>query len=811
MCDFRGEKKKDLIGHFVRRHQKDPRFQVQCTQCDWVGSKWKSYTQHVRRKHPQVSPEIICCFDEFIEKAEDDQKDKITDTLASMFLKLESCHKLTQVALNYVAESLEKLVDILAKDMSCAGKLREQLKGKFSTHYLRQRFYESNSFLVKPKEIVLGVDNTRNKPRHARGYYVPFKKYLQLLLSKRDIAQYVLRQYSSGDTFVRDLKDSPFWKEHAFLSKRPSLGIVLYYDEIDMTNHYNKRTRTTKVGMFYFTLANVPVEHRSKLHNIHLLAIATHKHLRECEDGLSLILGDFLKTVQELRSDGIMFEVNGQTRRISGDLILCVTDTPAGGYLSGMKETQSVSYRVCRMCDVTKSLAPHARRISQCPHKSLDVHEEKVRLLEELRARAKHASSERQRRELAKKITNFSTEWGINGRSPLSFLEDFDYIHCCPYDPMHVLLEGLVPYVLGLFLYQTTAVDKLFTMDNFNKALKSFDYSYLDRGSKPEPISLSFKKNNKTGDINISGVTNTAAGTLTLVYILPYIVGPLLPEKPESPHYIHLLRLINIVLLCTSPMLHVSTCKELECHITIFLNQLEIRYPYYKHRPKFHQLLHLPSQMVLFGPGRLFWSMRFEAKHAFFKQRLFQNHRNLPLSMINTHTAFVAREMYEAGSNGNLVKMGDHVKKPRFIDVKELQERFSGDRVDDSIRENSLTHLWEVSEAVSGGLTYRPGVAVILRWEEIQKNTYEPEMLGQPIFGKILGVFQDSDNRIFFVCAKEQTNFFMKSFNAFCVEFACQYEMVEKETLSSAWPLPIHNYEGHEFITDRYPMYYLDA
>ena len=55
---------------------------------------------------------------------------------------------------------------------------------------------------------------------------------------------------------------------------------------------------------------------------------------------------------------------------------------------------------------------------------------------------------------------------------------------------MHVLLEGILQYecilVIGIFL------DKyLFTLDEFNSELKTFNFGYSDSKCKPEPLKKS--------------------------------------------------------------------------------------------------------------------------------------------------------------------------------------------------------------------------------------------------------------------------------------------------------------------------------
>lgn len=47
----------------------------------------------------------------------------------------------------------------------------------------------------------------------------------------------------------------------------------------------------------------------------------------------------------------------------------------------------------------------------------------------------------------------WSKIWGINERSVLPDIENFNPSESFVHDPMHVLLEGIIPYEMALVLY----------------------------------------------------------------------------------------------------------------------------------------------------------------------------------------------------------------------------------------------------------------------------------------------------------------------------------------------------------------------
>ena len=53
---------------------------------------------------------------------------------------------------------------------------------------------------------------------------------------------------------------------------------------------------------------------------------------------------------------------------------------------------------------------------------------------------------------------------------------------------MHVLLEGIIPLHIGLFLNKVTS---LVDLNKLNGAIKSFSYQYFEVSAKPSVIPLS--------------------------------------------------------------------------------------------------------------------------------------------------------------------------------------------------------------------------------------------------------------------------------------------------------------------------------
>lgn len=74
-----------------------------------------------------------------------------------------------------------------------------------------------------------------------------------------------------------------------------------------------------------------------------------------------------------------------------------------------------------------------------------------------------------------------STTYGVNYNSCLNEIPLFNVADWqLPQDVMHVLLEGVLPLQLKLLLHNFTAVQNLFTVEDFNSRVESFQFGYSE-------------------------------------------------------------------------------------------------------------------------------------------------------------------------------------------------------------------------------------------------------------------------------------------------------------------------------------------
>ena len=76
---------------------------------------------------------------------------------------------------------------------------------------------------------------------------------------------------------MRDACDGLLIKNHPFtLQNKEFLQVIHSYDDVEIQNPLMLNA-LHKVGMIYFTLANIPIQFRSKVHNIFLFGIVRSK------------------------------------------------------------------------------------------------------------------------------------------------------------------------------------------------------------------------------------------------------------------------------------------------------------------------------------------------------------------------------------------------------------------------------------------------------------------------------------------------------------------------------------------------------
>ncbi|XP_028418541.1 uncharacterized protein LOC114543958 [Dendronephthya gigantea] len=234
----------------------------------------------------------------------------------------------------------------------------------------------------------------------------------------------------------------------------------------------------------------------------------------------------------------------------------------------------------------------------------------------------------------------------------------------------------------------------------------------------------------------INGVTEaklkqSASQMWCLFRFLPIMIGDKVDEQLENWHC--LLKLWNIVQICTSPGITKADAAYLKVMINDHHKMFKNLYPNASIIPKMHYLIHIPDEIVRFGPPRNIWTMRFEAKHSFLKSSITKNFKNVPKSLAFSHQRNMCWNLLSSPKqpltnylySGDVVGLGDHNvdlhSHPYFgmiaqaASVDQLAQPCKGSR--------------HVRHVEIHGIIYKPGCALRLQeMDEIGERDY-------PVYG----------------------------------------------------------------------------
>lgn len=160
------------------------------------------------------------------------------------------------------------------------------------------------------------MEKTQKRPKRIalfpkRFYHVSLLSSMEVLLNNQKILEMAAKSKVSepGTPILCDFTDGIVVQNHELFSTDPqSLKIILYYDDVEVTNEQTRRKH--KLAMFYFQLANLYPEYRPKLKSINLLAIVEYQLLKK--QGIDKILRPFIEELKTLGHDtGVDFRIQG--------------------------------------------------------------------------------------------------------------------------------------------------------------------------------------------------------------------------------------------------------------------------------------------------------------------------------------------------------------------------------------------------------------------------------------------------------------------------------------------------------------------
>ena len=124
------------------------------------------------------------------------------------------------------------------------------------------------------------------------------------------------------------------YASHPLFSQDPcALQLVVYYDELEICNPLGSHIKRHKLGIVFYTLANIAPQYRSQLKMINLAIVPViEKH------SLDEVLKPFINDINILSTTGISLTVHGVSRTFKGALLAFLGDNLASNDLGGFKK-----------------------------------------------------------------------------------------------------------------------------------------------------------------------------------------------------------------------------------------------------------------------------------------------------------------------------------------------------------------------------------------------------------------------------------------------------------------------------------------
>ena len=398
---------------------------------------------------------------------------------------------------------------------------------------------------------------------------------IEVQLSNTKILQMVTEQGNnqSSSALLSDVTHGAFFAEHELFSCDPhSLKIILYYDDLQITNENTRRKH--KLAMFYFQLANVYPEYRSRLKSINLLAITENKYLKKY--GIDAILEPFVEEVKILGVDlGYHFKICGGEICLRGALLAVVADTPASNLLGGFKESVGGAKRKCRHC-----MADFEQMQTIFTEEGFDLRDEET-----------HSYHLQQLQDNLALYQHFSKEYGVVRKTVLLDAPYFNVTRQLPQDLMHVILEGAMSRSL-YFVLRWYLDHSVFTLDEVNHFIQNFPYGYTELKDKPVLIT------NEDPADPFKNLGQTAVQVWLLARVFSFFGEPYCDQFPDVWRVLQ--SVLEIKSICCAKTISVNILGYLkglaEKHLRLFKECFDANIT-----PKQHYLVHLPSQTFLFA------------------------------------------------------------------------------------------------------------------------------------------------------------------------------------------------------------------
>ena len=589
-----------------------------------------------------LNEEVLLLDEPTTKEIRDHPEKEVELKLASLLLKLEHTYLVSSTAVNELLEELqhligtvsvpisEKTINQFLGDKNChvESSVVEELaavlcsshpiqkaivkQGPLSSYWKRKSYYKREFGVVSPVEYILDKRNKNSLQ------YVSVLKTLQQILSSDAILKKTANLKEGYQSPQRDKSvyscpfDGKFFKNNTLLSGDCAISINLYIDDFEICNPIGTSRRIHKICALYWTLGNLSPGCQSSLSSIHLALLVRSLDLKEY--GYEAVLEPLIRDLVSLEQHGLFLPKLGKC--VKGTVQCVIADNLGAHSIAGFLE-YFLRGHVCRFCTATVSeFQTKVVDNGAFTSRTEEIHSDHLKVIEE------------------QSLDNFC---GVRTRCVLSDrLSHFKVTTGFPPDLVHDLFEGIVPAEIALCL-SVFISKKYFKLAYLNESIQNFPFKWTDKVNCPHPVPLKFATKKSVG--------GNSHENWSLLRFFPFLVGQ--KVSVDEPAWKILTDLKDIVDLIVSPVHTEESVAYLNFKISEHRVRLQEVFPDYKLKPKHHYLEHYPQLIRQFGPLVCLWTLRFEAKHSFFKRvvRHTRSYKNVLLSLAERHQFHMALQV----------------------------------------------------------------------------------------------------------------------------------------------------------------------
>ena len=275
--------------------------------------------------------------------------------------------------------------------------------------------------LVESKDVILDEKCSYQ--------YISVIDTLKSILKNDDIWDEVNRVNHAN--YMTDFADGDYFQDHPIIKgSNTYLRIHLYTDEFEVVNPLGSKRTIHKLAAFYFIISNIRPKYRSKLKHIYLSILCKYSLIKKYT--YNKILEPLIKEFNILKNEGFTITKDGKPYTIKAILCTVSSDNLSAHSIGGFSGSFS-SGRIYRHCMALYSDIKIKFKESDYVLRNFKTHIDQVNAI------------------TCNQSLPIST-YGVNSASPFLDLQYFDVTTCLPPDPMHDILEGIIPIILKILI-----------------------------------------------------------------------------------------------------------------------------------------------------------------------------------------------------------------------------------------------------------------------------------------------------------------------------------------------------------------------